>query len=555
VTTTAAPAPSVPLRTARAGRRPGTVVARLTARRASVQSAIWGVVFGVLVVSTVSSYASAYPTVADRLRLRASVGGNVGAEALLGPTRRIETVAGWTGWRALGLAMLIGAIWGLLAGTRFLRGEEEAGRWELLLTGATTRGRAAAQALAGLAVALLAMFAVTAIFCVVEGRSHDARFTVSASLFLAVALVASPALFVAVGAFTSQLANTRRRAAGLAAAVFGVCFVLRMVASAASSLRWVRWVTPLGWIDALHPLTGSQVWPLVPLVVLIAGLAVATVRLASARDVGAGVLPDRDTARARTALLGGPTGLAVRLVRGVAIGWIGASAALAFVMGLVARAAAKSISDTPSLRQILERLGGGRSSGAEFYLGFAFLTVATVVALLAASQAHNLREEESEGRVENLLVRAVGRVPWLAGRLGVALALIVATGVLSGFAAWAGAAVEHTNVSLGRLLEGGVNVVPPAVLVLGIGTLAFGILPRAVTIVAYGLVAWSFLVELVGATVKSNRWFLDTSLFHHMKPVPAADADWTSACVMAGIGILAAAVGAVAFMRRDVTGA
>jgi ABC-2 type transport system permease protein len=531
------------------------VVARLTARRASVQSAIWGVVFGILVVSTVSSYASAYPTAADRLRLRASVGGNVGAEALLGPTRRIETVAGWTGWRAVGLAMLIGAIWGLLAGTRFLRGEEETGRWELLLTGATTRGRAAAQALAGLAAALLAMFAVTAVFCVVEGRSHDARFSVSASVFLAVAIVAAPALFLAVGAFTSQLANTRRLAAGLAAAVFGVCFVLRMVASAASSLRWVRWVTPLGWIDALHPLTGTQLWPLVPLVALIAALAIATVRLAGARDVGAGVLPDRDTAKARTALLGGPTGLAVRLVRGVAVGWIAASAALAFVMGLVAKAAAKSISDTPSLRQILERLGGGRSSGAEFYLGFAFLTVATIVGLLAASQIHNVREEESEGRLENLLVRAVARVPWLAGRLGVALGLLVATGVLSGLAAWAGAAVEQTNVSLGRLLEGGVNVLPPAVLVLGIGTLAFGIAPRVVTVVAYGLVAWSFLVELVGATVKSNHWFLDTSLFHHMKPVPAANPDWTSACVMAGIGIVAAALGAAAFSRRDLAGA
>ena len=237
----------------------------------------------------------------------------------------------------------------------------------------------------------------------------------------------------------------------------------------------------------------------------------------------------------------------MRLVRGVAVGWIGASAALALVMGLVARAASKSIEGSSSIKQILERLGGGNASGAESYLGFAFLTVATVVALLAASQAHSTREEEAEGRLDNLLVRAVARGRWLAGRVGVALVLIVATGVVSGFAAWVGAAVDGSDVSLGRLLEAGVNVLPPAVFVLGAGVLAFGLLPRLVNVVVYGIVAWSFLVELVGASVKTNHWLLDTSLFQHMKPVPAAAADWTSAAVMVAIGVMAAVAGGMAF--------
>ena len=35
--------------------------------------------------------------------------------------------------------MVLGAVWGLLTSTRLLRGEEDAGRWELLLAGQTTR--------------------------------------------------------------------------------------------------------------------------------------------------------------------------------------------------------------------------------------------------------------------------------------------------------------------------------------------------------------------------------------------------------------------------------
>ena len=46
--------------------------------------------------------------------------------------------------------MILGAVWGLLTSTRLLRGEEDSGRWDLLLCGQTTRRGATAQAIAGL---------------------------------------------------------------------------------------------------------------------------------------------------------------------------------------------------------------------------------------------------------------------------------------------------------------------------------------------------------------------------------------------------------------------
>ena len=55
----------------------------------------------------------------------------------------------------LALLVIVGAIWGLLTATRLLRGEEDAGRWELLLTGRTTRGGRPLQALGGLAVGVV----------------------------------------------------------------------------------------------------------------------------------------------------------------------------------------------------------------------------------------------------------------------------------------------------------------------------------------------------------------------------------------------------------------
>jgi ABC-2 type transport system permease protein len=545
---------SLPVHRAPAGGRSDWLVAGLVARRAARQGALWGLAFGAVIVTSVSGYASAYPTAAARAGLETSLGTNPGLQALLGPARRIGVVAGFTAWRGLGFVMLVGAVWAMLAGTRLVRGEEEAGRWEILLAGQTTRRRAAAQALVGLAAGWGALFATTAMVVVAEGQTSDARFSVSASLFFALALSASAGLFLAAGAFASQLAGTRRQAATMVAGAFGVAFVVRMVAASASGLRWMRWVSPLGWIDTLHPLTGSQPLALVPLAMLIGALAWGTVRLAGARDLGASALPDHERTAPHTRLLGGPTGLAVRLNRPVAVGWLVGLGGVGLLMGLVAKAATASITRSKSVQEALARLGA-HTGGAGAYLGFAFVFIATMAALVAAGEVSATREEEAEGRLENLLVRPVGRFGWLAGRVGVAAVLIVTASLAGGVLAFVGAASQGSGVSLGRMLEAGLNVAPPALFVLGIGMLVYGATPRLAPIVAYALVVWSFLLELVGATIRLNHWLLDTSILRHIAPVPAVNPNWTSAGILFALGVAAAGVGAVLLERRDLVGA
>ena len=95
------------------------------------------------------------------------------------------------------------------------------------------------------------------------------------------------------------------------------------------------------------------------------------------------------------------------------------------------------------------------------------------------------------------------------------------------------------------------NVVPPALCVLGAGLLAVGLVPRAASAVTYGFLAWALLVDLIGGSLDLNHWLLDTSVLHQMAPAPAAAPDWTSAAVMAAAGVAAALAGAAAFGRRD----
>jgi ABC-2 type transport system permease protein len=537
-----------------AGGSPATVVARLVTRRAIRSVAPWSYLFAAYVVGSVSGYAATYKTAASRAKLARSLETNAGIRALLGPAHHLDTVAGFGAWRALGVLSLVGAAWAILASTRLLRGEEEAGRWELLLAGQTTRRRASAQGLAGLAAGWCVLLAVTAAATIIDGRTVHPRFSLSASLFFSVAIASSAAIFLAVGALTSQLAATRRQAAGLGGGVLGAAFMIRMAADSGSQLRWMLWASPLGWVEKLQPLTGSRPMMLVPIVVFVVVTASLAVQLAGSRDLNASILPDHDTATAHTRLLNSPAGLAVRLTRNVAIGWIAAFAAGGLLFGLVAQSAADAVSGSATVQRALARLGG-KHGGADAYLGLTFVIVATLVAIVAAGQIVASREEEAEGRLDNVLVRPVSRTTWLAGRLGTATALLVICGATAGVLAWVGAASQHSGVGFTGLLEAGLNTVPPAVFLLGFGALIYALAPRIAGPAGYGLVAWSFLVEFVGSVVKTSHWLLDTSVLYHVAPAPATHPQWTSASVLVALGLVAAIAAAAVFSRRDLISA
>ena len=120
---------------------------------------------------------------------------------------------------------------------------------------------------------------------------------------------------------------------------------------------------------------------------------------------------------------------------------------------------------------------------------------------------------------------------------------MVLGGLIAGCFAWWGASTEHLGVDLPKLLAAGLNAAVPALCVLGAGALVFGLRPRLCGPVVYGLVAWSFLVDLLGSVIKGQDWVRDTSLFSHIKLAPAVSPDWGTAAVMLALALLAAASG------------
>jgi ABC-2 type transport system permease protein len=529
----------------------GSVVVLVTARKAARSGVLWGLIFGVAIASSEVSYGKIYTNSGQRDALAATYGSNKAMSALFGPAPQLQTVGGFTAFKISMTLMVLGAVWGLLTSTRLLRGEEDSGRWDLLLAGLTTRRRGAAQAVGGLAVGALTLWMTTAIIIVLSGQTSNIRIGAGSSLFFALAMVATAVMFLVVGALTSQLAATRRQAASFGAALLGVSYALRLIADAGVGFHGLIWVSPLGWVEELQPLTSPQPLAFLPIVGFSALLAIGTVSLAGRRDVGKSIVPDRVHARAHLRLLFGPTGLAIRMQRASVIGWWVSISLSALLFGLIARSAGATLSG--STEEVLSKVGA-TGTGASAVLGACFLILAVLVAFLAAGQIAAARAEESEGRLDHILIRPVSRTSWLGGRILVAFVFLLVSGVVAALFTWLGTASQHAGVTLTTLLGAGVNLVPPAIVVAGFGVLAFGIRPRLTSIAVYGLLGWSLLIVIVGGIGAINHWVLDTSVFHHMASAPAVPPNWEANGSMTVVGVACALIGGFAFNRRDVQG-
>ncbi len=527
------------------------IITRFIGRR-SLRSGIgWGLVFGLYVATQAFAYATSYKTAASRAVLVDEFGHNVGISALVGPANGIGTVPGYTAWKCLSVLAIIGAVWGILLSTRSTRGEEDAGRWELLVVGQVTRRNATLQALFGMAVGTCALFATSAVITVAVGHSSKVGIDPRAGLFFVLATVCSAAVFLAVGALCSQLATSRRQAAGLASAVLGASYAIRMVADSSISLGWLRWLTPLGWVEELQPLTTPRPLALVPLGLLIVALTAATVALANRRDLGAGTLASHSTVTKVRPITTSPFGLTLFLSRSTLIAWAASISAYGLLLGGIAKSGGKIITSSPSLRRVFARLG---VSGAEAYLSAALLIMAVAVSFVAISQISAVRREESSGQLENLLVRPYSRTTWLCSRITAGVCTILGASVLAGLATWAGAALDGAPVRFFAMIGAGNNLAVPALVVFGIATLTLGVAPRRVAVASFGFFLWSLLLEIMSGVVKVNHWILDLSVFHQMSAAPATPIDWSSNAVMIALTLAALVLGLVTFRHRDIKG-
>jgi ABC-2 type transport system permease protein len=527
---------------------PAEAIARRTLADGRVRTGSFAALLGLVAAANVVGYRHTYPTVADRVAFARSFGANKAVELFYGVPHDLLTTGGYAAWRLGGMGSIVAGAWGLLAAVSGLRAEEDAGRQELVLAGTVAKRNAFAAVLgaiaAGAALIWLAVF-----LGLVAGR-----LPVGGSAYLALATTSPIVVFAGVGVLASQLMPDRRRAVELASAALALAFLLRIVADTSTGLGWLRWGTPLGWVEEMQAFASPE--PAVLALALLAGvpLFVAAGWISARRDVGTGLLQGRDSSPPSLSLLSSPWMVAVRDQRGSFAIWLGSIGVFALIIGVLSTSF--TAANLPAnLREELAKLGATSLTTPAGALGFYFLLFTLAISLFAISQLAALRREEADQQLETLFALPLGRERWLAGRLGLACIGATALALSAGVLGWIGAASQHAHVPFARMLEAGANCLPASLLFLAVGSLAFALVPRATAAIGYTLVVGGFVWQLLGALIGAPRWLLDITPFEHIAFVPAQPFRATDAALMFGVAVAAILVALRAFRRRDLTSA
>ncbi|MFF5182104.1 hypothetical protein ACFY2Q_29195 [Micromonospora sp. NPDC000316] len=505
---------------------------------------------GALVVTAVCAGMSALVVVGYRSEALdpaalAALARNPAIRTLFGEPVALDHAGGFTVWRTgTVLAVLLG-VWAMLAATRITRGEEDAGRWGLLLSGRITLPEAVRQHLGVLAGVPVLVGAATAAAMIAAGV--DA----TGSALHGTGLAAIGLFFVAVGGVTAQLFVSRSAANGVAAAVLVVGLLMRMVGDGVHALAWLRWVSPFGLMAMTRPFDTNGGLPVSVLAIAAVLLLTLAGRLAARRDVGAAILATTGSRPARTALLGSvPAFAMLRTMRPLAA-WSAGIGAYFLLLGLIARSMTEFLTGNPEFATMAAQAGFPALGTVEGYAATLFALLAVPVGVFVAVRLAAVAADENARRLTLLLAAPVTRVRLLAAEAAVAgcAALVLIT--VAGAAMWAGTATVHAGLSVGDALAGAWNVVPVVLLCLGAAVLALGWTPRAVAAIGALPAAGGFLWQVVADSIGAPFWMRALSPFAHLAAVPATAPAWVAAAVMAGIAAAGLAAGTVGYRRRD----
>src|SRR5712691_9220576 len=213
----------------------------------------WGVGMGLLMYVVLAAVPSLVATPAAR----ASLVSLAGSFSWIAEPIAVDTPGGYVTWK-YGLTLLIIAIWPLLVCSRMLRGEEERGSLDVLLSLPRGRVRLVLEKLAAVWTALLLMGLLIALLAFAGGKSVSADFGLGDALLFGLNVALICGVFGAIALLISQFTQERGTASGLTGGLLLVFIVLDMVHRVVPNTEWLSRLSPVYYYNLSKPLVPAS---------------------------------------------------------------------------------------------------------------------------------------------------------------------------------------------------------------------------------------------------------------------------------------------------------
>ena len=513
-------------------------------------SLMYGVLFGFTLIASAVSYLSFYHTSHSREVLSQAFGHNVATIALFGPTYDLSQLAGFLVLKSFFTLIIVGSMWAIFATTKSLRGDEERGYFEHYLAGTVTLKRVYLQILCSAFVGL-AILSITVFMILFAGDYlRHLGLGLFQCLYYCLCVVAAPLIFVALGSLACQIFASRKSANAFLGWALGFFYALRLVGDSGIGLHWLDFISPIGWVELLHPMIRPRPMYFMPIIIfsilcfLISGAMVAS------RDLGEALFDDSAPEKISKRYLRSDLTYSIYHVKTTLYSWFIAITLTGAVLGLVASSAGSTLNQS-SIKTVFDRIGIS-GNGTQSFLGFSFVIVAVLFSFMSLGQINTFREQEIDGHLDNFLTLAESRTRWILNRIAVTLVSELIAGIVCAIVMAATGYFHGSGMSFLISIFAILNLLPSSILVIGVATLAFGLIPSKTVFTGYFVIGWSMMVEIVAGFGKSSQYLLDTSIFHQISPYPAAKINVISVVLMLVIGILGLIVGVYYFGSRDI---
>ena len=526
----------------------------------------WGVGMGLVMVSPMASVA----TLISTEQARAALATLAAQFAWNADPVAAGTIGGYATFK-IGIFIFLVCVWPLLAASRMLRGEEDRGSLDVLLSLPLARARVAVEKIAAMWTALLAIGGIVGVIADVGGVAFKADFSLVDGLLFGLDLALICAVVGGAALLISQFTQERGPAAGATGGLLLVFIVVDMVHRVIPNTEWFSRLSPIYYYNLSKPLIpsyGTSAGGMLVLFVLAVVLSAAAVWLFVRRDAGDVVhipgLRPRPAAPSR-ALPAGEWSL--RSVYARSLGMIAiptfwwtlliagfAAWMVVVVQQMVGKLAALFESSSSSLAlEILKNIGGGGTALNAIFLGAMFELLPVLLMAFAVTQVNRWKADEDDGRLEIVLSTPQSRAKVLLGRFAALATATVIVGLATLGTSAVAAAAAGVQLDSRNLAEATLGMVPLGLLIAAIGYLAAGWLRTAADtgLVSFLLAAW-FFISFIGPDLKWPDATLRLSAFYYYGTPLVHGIGLANLAVVVAVGAAALALASVRFARKDI---
>jgi ABC-2 type transport system permease protein len=518
------------------------VLTRFILRRDRIRILVWVVAIVALVALATLGIEGLFPNQAALDQTAAATEHNAAVIAFNGPAQGLNTVGGQVAFQFGAPGMVLVALMSIFMLGRLTRGEEEAGRLEVVRSLPVGLHASALAAVLTVAAMNLAVGVLTAAVLIAQGLPA------AGSVVFGVSFILVGLAFGGVAMLVAQVTESTRVVYGVAGAVLGAAFVVRAIGDIGDGT--VSWFSPIGVAQKARPFADERWWPLLLLVAATVLLVAAAAALAVRRDLGAGLVAARPGRPTAAPSLGHPLGLAFRLQRGSLLGWGAGILVIGIAYGWIGPTVDTFVGQNKALAELLAGTGGG--SLTDLFFATSFRIMALIATGFAIQSALRVRSEETSMHAELVLATPVSRWRFAASHLAVACAgsviLLAVAGLATGLTyGLAGGGMQSVPSLLGAPL-----VYAPAMwIMVGLAIALDGLVPRWVG-ASWAVLAACLVVGFLGAVLGLPRWLQDLSPFERVPQLPAASLALLPLVVMSAVAAGLTLIGLAGLQRRDI---